>query len=134
MDSTTSPDPTQDAKAPSTSGGAINMDWAFEQSPDCIKIMGGDDGERAARRIRPLRCILPDRQRHAERAGAGGRNPARRLRALAATRDAAMIAITGYGSKGDREHSAGAGIGHHLTKPVDTDQLSRLLAQIAAKA
>ena len=113
MDSTTSPDPTQDVEAPSTSGGAINMDWAFEQSPDCIKIIGGDDGARA---------------------GAGGRNPARRLRALAATRDAAMIAISGYGSKSDREHSAGAGIGPHLTKPVDTDQLSRLLAQIAAKA
>jgi CheY-like chemotaxis protein len=45
-----------------------------------------------------------------------------------------MIAITGYGSKSDREHSAQAGIAHHLTKPVDTGQLNRLLAQIAAQA
>ena len=59
---------------------------------------------------------------------------ARRLRALPETRDAAMIAITGYGSKSDREHSAQASIQHHRTKPVDTGQLNRLLAQIAAQA
>ena len=56
---------------------------------------------------------------------------ARRLRELPETRDAAMIAITGYGSADDREQSARAGIQHHLTKPVDTEKLAKLLAQIA---
>lgn len=50
------------------------------------------------------------------------------------TSDAPIIAITGYGSKSDREHSADAGIEHRLTKPVDTSQLNRLLAQIAPRA
>jgi CheY-like chemotaxis protein len=78
--------------------------------------------------IRPDACLLdvglPDMN---------GYELARRLRTLPATRDAAMIAITGYGSKSDREHSAEAGIHHHLTKPVDTVQLNRLLAQIAVR-
>jgi PAS domain S-box-containing protein len=78
--------------------------------------------------IRPDACLLdvglPDMN---------GYELARRLRALPETRDAAMIAITGYGSKSDREHSAEAGIHHHLTKPVDTGQLNRLLAQIAVR-
>jgi PAS domain S-box-containing protein len=56
-----------------------------------------------------------------------------RLRALPETRDTAIIAITGYGSERDREHSADAGIEHHLTKPVDTAQLNKLLAQIAPR-
>ncbi len=45
-------DPTipTDARAPSTTDGAINMDWAFEQSPDCIKIMGGDGSLQAMNR------------------------------------------------------------------------------------
>ena len=45
-----------------------------------------------------------------------------------------MFAITGYGSKSDREHSAHAGIHHHLTKPVDTAVLKQLLADIAPRA
>jgi CheY-like chemotaxis protein len=56
-----------------------------------------------------------------------------RLRALPETRDTAIIAITGYGSERDREDSADAGIEHHLTKPVDTAQLNKLLAQIAPR-
>ena len=44
-----------------------------------------------------------------------------------------MIAITGYGSKNDREHSADAGIDHHLTKPVDSALLNQLLAQVAPR-
>lgn len=58
---------------------------------------------------------------------------ARRLRELPETRGAVMIAITGYGSKNDREHSADAGIDHHLTKPVDSALLNQLLAQVAPR-
>ncbi len=59
---------------------------------------------------------------------------ARRLRELPETRGAVMIAITGYGSKGDRDESANAGIDHHLTKPVDSAVLRELLAQVAPLA
>ena len=87
---------------------------------------GGADALARVVAIRPDACLLdvglPDMN---------GYELARRLQALPATRDAAMIAITGYGSKSDREHSAHAGIRHHLTKPVDTAHLNTLLADIA---
>ena len=61
------------------------------------------DGREAlarAAQIRPDACLLdvglPDMS---------GYDLARQLRALPETRGAAIIAITGYGSKGDREHS-----------------------------
>jgi CheY-like chemotaxis protein len=79
--------------------------------------------------IRPDACLLdvglPDMN---------GYELARRLREMPATRRTEMFAITGYGSKNDREHSAHAGIQHHLTKPVDTAVLKRLLADFAPRA
>ncbi len=85
----------------------------------------GADALARAGAIGPDACLLdvglPDMS---------GYELARRLRELPATRGAEMIAITGYGSKSDREHSAQAGIDHHLTKPVDTTLLTHLLADI----
>jgi PAS domain S-box-containing protein len=90
---------------------------------------GAGDALARAAAIRPDACLLdvglPDMN---------GYELARRLQALPETRGAAMIAITGYGSKSDREHSAHAGIRHHLTKPVDTALLNQLLADIAPQA
>ncbi|WLI89784.1 ATP-binding protein [Massilia sp. R2A-15] len=88
----------------------------------------GQDAIDSAAAIRPDACLLdvglPDMS---------GYELARRLRALPETRDASMIAVTGYGSKNDREHSVHAGIDHHLTKPVDTTLLKQALAAIAPK-
>ena len=42
-------------------------------------------------------------------------------------RDALLIALTGWGQQEDKERSRCAGFDHHLTKPVDPDQLDRLL-------
>ena len=42
-------------------------------------------------------------------------------------RDALLIALTGWGQQEDKERSRGAGFDHHLTKPVDPDQLDSLL-------
>jgi CheY-like chemotaxis protein len=56
---------------------------------------------------------------------------ARRLRASPATRDAVLIALTGYGQAQDRERSVLAGFDHHLVKPVEIDRLTALLAQIS---
>ena len=56
---------------------------------------------------------------------------ARRLRALPATRQAVLIALTGYGQAQDRERSERAGFDHHLVKPVEIERLSALLAQVS---
>jgi CheY-like chemotaxis protein len=39
-----------------------------------------------------------------------------------------VVAITGYGRDEDRQKSREAGFDLHLTKPVDPEELQRLLA------
>ncbi|MDY0963013.1 hybrid sensor histidine kinase/response regulator [Massilia sp. CFBP9026] len=51
-----------------------------------------------------------------------------RLRARPATRDAVIVAVTGYGQERDRAQTAAAGFDHHLVKPVDIRQLEAILA------
>jgi len=41
-----------------------------------------------------------------------------------------LIAITGYGQQSDRRRARGAGFDNHLTKPVDLDELNRLLVRL----
>jgi two-component system CheB/CheR fusion protein len=48
-----------------------------------------------------------------------GYDVARELRSRPRLREAALIAVTGYGQPADRRRSREAGIDHHLTKPVD---------------
>ena len=55
-----------------------------------------------------------------------GYEVAKRLRMLPETRDAMLIALTGYGQTEDRERSKAAGINHHLLKPLDFEKLSTL--------
>ena len=54
----------------------------------------------------------------------------REMRALPEGQRIAMVAITGYGRKEDRERSRAAGFDQHLVKPVDLDTLHALLAQV----
>jgi DNA-binding response OmpR family regulator len=61
-----------------------------------------------------------------------GNELARRLRADAATANAVLIAITGYGQEQDRAAAIDAGFDHHFVKPVDTARLASLLAEIGA--
>ena len=56
-----------------------------------------------------------------------GYEVARRLRALPETRDAILVALTGYGQAEDIERSKSAGFNHHLLKPLDYNKLSALL-------
>ncbi len=53
---------------------------------------------------------------------------ARRLHALPNTQDCLTLALSGYGLPEDRERSRQAGFDHHLTKPVNVPELTRLLA------
>lgn len=57
---------------------------------------------------------------------------ARRLRADAQNANKVLIALTGYGQAHDRVLSKAAGFDHHFVKPVDTAELSSVLAHIAA--
>lgn len=55
-----------------------------------------------------------------------GYEVAQRLRARAGRREL-LIALTGWGQVEDRERSRAAGFDHHLVKPVDLEQLARIL-------
>jgi PAS domain S-box-containing protein len=57
-----------------------------------------------------------------------GYEVAKRLRMIQSTKDALLIALTGYGQAKDVESSLSAGFNHHLLKPVDFDKLLTLLS------
>jgi CheY-like chemotaxis protein len=81
---------------------------------------GAGSGITEALRMRPeivlLDISMPD---------ADGYEVARRLRAeLSGT---ILVALTGYGEHRHRQKSREAGFDHHLTKPVDTRELEKLL-------
>jgi len=65
--------------------------------------------------------------------GLDGYEVARRIRADPNGRAMLLVALTGYGFPSDLQHSAEAGFDHHLVKPVDPDELARLLAGNAGR-
>ncbi|MGZ5001254.1 MAG: ATP-binding protein [Methylomonas sp.] len=60
-----------------------------------------------------------------------GYEGAKRLRALPETREAILIALTGYGQEEDRQRSQAAGCNHHLLKPLRFSELSALMAKLS---
>jgi CheY-like chemotaxis protein len=62
--------------------------------------------------------------------GMTGHDVARRVRANPHLRHVALVALTGWGQEKDRQLSADSGIDHHLTKPVDPEQLERVLEAV----
>ncbi len=60
--------------------------------------------------------------------GMNGFEVARRLRTLPASRDALLIALTGYGEAESRARSAQAGFDFHMVKPADVKLLLSMLA------
>lgn len=60
-----------------------------------------------------------------------GNELARQLRLQPETTDALLIAVTGYGQEDDRARTRAAGFDHHLVKPIDTNALLTILAEIA---
>ncbi len=61
--------------------------------------------------------------------GMSGYEVARRMRLEAWGRNATLIALTGWGQDADKHAARAAGFDEHLTKPVDPDYLSRVLAR-----
>jgi PAS domain S-box-containing protein len=123
---------------------------ASAQEP--LRILVVDDNVDAARMLKDLleldgheAAIEHDPYRAIARAAAGaldvgvldiglpgmdGNALARHLLAQPATRNMVCIAVTGYGREQDRDAALAAGFRHHLVKPVDVAQLSRLLAHL----
>jgi PAS domain S-box-containing protein len=66
--------------------------------------------------------------------GMDGNQMAQQLKAHPATKRSLLIAITGYGHEHNRQKSAEAGFDHYLVKPVNMDQLQRILAEAAQQA
>jgi len=84
----------------------------------------GTDGVQAARSFHP-EVVLCD----LGLPGMNGFEVAAELRRDPSTREAKLIAVTGYGGAEDRRRSKEAGFDLHLTKPVDPAQLRQVLQQ-----
>lgn len=61
--------------------------------------------------------------------GMDGYTLCRELRKDPAFKNTRMIAQTGWGREKDRQESLSAGFDHHLTKPVNMDEITKLLAE-----
>lgn len=66
--------------------------------------------------------------------GVDGLELTRQLKADPATRDIAIIAVTAYAMKGDREKAIAAGCDDYVTKPIDTRTLPAVVARHAGAA
>jgi CheY-like chemotaxis protein len=60
--------------------------------------------------------------------GLSGFEVARRIRERPSGRAMLLLALTGHDSPGDFERSAKAGFDYHIVKPVDVDELARLIS------
>src|SRR5262249_11969362 len=96
--------------------------WLECCGPEVAVASTGPDGVRGAEEYRPdvVLCDigLP---------GLDGYGVARQLRGNPATAGARLIAVTAYGRDEDRRRSHEAGFEQHLVKPVDPDDLRRVL-------
>ena len=66
--------------------------------------------------------------------GMSGYEVARQLRADAQLAGTAIIAVTGWGAEADRQRGREAGFDHHLTKPVNVEELLALLRGVAPQS
>jgi len=66
--------------------------------------------------------------------GMSGHEVARRMRLEAWGRNAALIALTGWGQEQDKQAAKAAGFDAHLTKPVDPDDVERALDDLLGDA
>ena len=63
-----------------------------------------------------------------------GYEVAQQLRQQPQTKDAWLIAMTGYGQDTDRSRSQEAGFDYHLVKPVNAEQLEQLIITLSSQA
>jgi signal transduction histidine kinase/CheY-like chemotaxis protein len=114
-----------------------NAILVVDDSPDQLQILGdvlsdlghhvvqaatAADALALAAEVKPVACVvdigLPD---------IDGYELARRLREALAHPGLLLIATSGWGAEDDKRRAMEAGFDHHLTKPVDVDELHALL-------
>ncbi len=64
--------------------------------------------------------------------GMDGYAVCRQLRAMPRGEDTRILAVTGWGQQEDRRKTREAGFDAHLVKPVDPDELTRILCEVSA--
>jgi PAS domain S-box-containing protein len=87
----------------------------------------GEEALRTAQEFRPEVVFLDIGM-----PGKDGYEVARALRGKPETRQAVLVALTGWGAKDDRVRSESAGFDHHLTKPAGITAVEGLLSKMAA--
>jgi CheY-like chemotaxis protein len=96
---------------------------------DVYQAHDGADAVRTAERVRPdvvlMDIGLPI---------VNGYEACRRIRDHAWGAAMVLVAITGWGQEDDREQSRAAGFDRHLLKPVDHDELRRIVASARPRA
>ena len=83
---------------------------------------GGAEALEIGERDRPLAAIVDIGM-----PGMSGHEVARRMRLEAWGRNAVLIALTGWGQEHDKQAAKAAGFDEHLTKPVDPNDVERVL-------
>jgi PAS domain S-box-containing protein len=63
--------------------------------------------------------------------GISGYEVARRLRLDDSSRNARIVALSGYGTSEDRKRSMAVGFDAHVVKPIDIDEINKILRQAA---
>ncbi len=66
--------------------------------------------------------------------GLNGYEVATRLRKIEGAEDVMLVALTGWGQPADRARASDAGFDHHLTKPIDYEELEALLTKFCNRA
>jgi len=90
---------------------------------EVVEAADGQEAIRLASQVKPAACVIdigmPDMD---------GYEVARRLRALPETREARLIALTGYSIPEERQAAEGPCFDRYLRKPTDVDELDRILS------
>ena len=102
---------------------ADGLAMILEMEGDQVRVAyNGEAALEAAAEFRPEAVVLDIGM-----PGIDGYEVARRLKESPETRDALLIAMTGWGQPRDRRRSARAGFDLHVVKPVEPIELERLL-------
>jgi two-component system CheB/CheR fusion protein len=130
--------PTKSSEQPSVTPGAVNRVLLIEDNPDSrdmlvaiLKLDGfqvdvAEDGQQG------LDAILAQRPDVAlidiGLPGLDGYEVARRVREQLSSSEVHLVALTGYGQAKDREAALQAGFDEHLVKPVNPEDVARVLS------
>lgn len=108
---------------------ALSLGVLLEMSDHEVLIAHDGEGAlRIARQAMPDAVILDIGM-----PGLTGDQVARAVRGEPWGRRVLLVAVTGWGEPEDKERAGAAGFDHHLTKPVDVDELEKLLGDFAVR-